>query len=115
MQIEINRIGMDDLPRLQEISRRTFVETFAAENSPENMRRYLDEQLSLAQLGAELATEGSRFYFASLDSTVIGYLKLNTGLAQTDPLRIDVSVLVGRAPCEAASRSECRTTPSCRG
>jgi ribosomal protein S18 acetylase RimI-like enzyme len=86
LQIEINRIGRDDLPRLQEISRRTFVETFAADNSPENMGHYLDEQLSLSQLGAELANEGSRFYFASLDGDVIGYLKLNTGQAQTEPL-----------------------------
>jgi ribosomal protein S18 acetylase RimI-like enzyme len=50
------------------------------------MQHYLDEKLSLAQLGAELATKGSRFYFASLDGDVVGYLKLNTGQAQTEPL-----------------------------
>src|SRR5690606_38691326 len=86
MKIEVDRIGMEDLPRLQEMSRRTFVETFAADNSPENMRRYLDEQLSLSQLGAELANEGSRFYFASLDGDVVGYLKLNYGQAQSEPM-----------------------------
>lgn len=53
-------------------------------NSPENMRKYLENDLSTGRLLKEMATPGSRFYFAMSGEEVAGYLKLNSGDAQTD-------------------------------
>jgi ribosomal protein S18 acetylase RimI-like enzyme len=73
-----------DIPALQQISRQTFSETFAAHNTAENMRSYLEEQFSLDKLTTELNNPGSRFYFAVENDHPIGYLKLNSGNAQTE-------------------------------
>ncbi|MDR2919981.1 MAG: GNAT family N-acetyltransferase [Tannerella sp.] len=82
--IQIKRVTLNDIIQLQEISRRTFSETFAAVNTSENMAKYLEEGLSSAKLTAELNDKGSEFYFAMLDNRVIGYLKLNSGQSQTE-------------------------------
>ena len=72
------------LKQLRELSIQTFVDTFAADNTPENMQRYLSESLSETRLSEELANESSAFYFALDADKVIGYLKLNFGDAQTE-------------------------------
>ena len=74
----------DDLDRLVAIARETFVESFAAMNTEANMRAYIDEALTAERLAAELADEHSAFYLATLGEEVIGYLKVNTGTAQTE-------------------------------
>src|SRR5690606_31965079 len=62
----------------------TFAETFSATNAEENMNQYLEEGFSTEKLTAELNDPNSEFYFALLGRNVIGYLKLNTGEAQTE-------------------------------
>lgn len=82
--IEIRKVGLSDLHQLQAISRSTFVETFAAENSPKNMAKYLQEGFSKDRLIKELNDEGSQFHFAEIDGRVVGYLTVNTGGSQTE-------------------------------
>ena len=82
-KIAIEKIGLEAIEQLQIISKLTFIETFAAVNTKENMEQYLAENLSVDQLIVELNNPFSEFYFASLDNKVIGYLKINFGLAQT--------------------------------
>lgn len=53
-------------------------------NTPENMTQYLENDLSIDTLTAELNDTESRTYFAQLDGEIIGYLKLNVGVAQTE-------------------------------
>lgn len=53
------------------------------------MARYLKERLSGNRLGAEMNDPGSSFFFAELGGKVIGYMKLNTGNAQTEPMADD--------------------------
>lgn len=48
------------------------------------MSAYLEEGFSLEKLTTELQNPHSAFYIAALGSTVIGYLKVNTGPAQTE-------------------------------
>jgi ribosomal protein S18 acetylase RimI-like enzyme len=48
------------------------------------MKAYLEDGFSNAKLSAELDNPNSEFYFATLNNTVIGYLKINFGLAQTE-------------------------------
>lgn len=82
--IMIRPLNLTDVNALQQISRITFLETFAKINTEENMRKYLDESFSTMQLSEELGNSLSQFYFAELNNEVIGYLKLNTGQAQKE-------------------------------
>jgi ribosomal protein S18 acetylase RimI-like enzyme len=80
----IKKVTLQEINQLQEIGRQTFFETFAAGNTEENMKNYLEEGFSIQKLTAELENKNSEFYFAELDSNVIGYLKLNSGSSQTE-------------------------------
>lgn len=82
--ITIIRVGFPDLEALQKIGKITFEETFGAQNTPEDMEKYLQEKFSDEPLRSELGNPESAFYFAKMDDTVVGYLKLNSGSAQTD-------------------------------
>jgi len=82
--IEITTVNLEDIAVLQQIGKQTFSETFSPGNTEENMLKYLEEGFSLDKLEAELNNAYSQFYFAVIDGNVIGYLKLNTGNAQTE-------------------------------
>jgi ribosomal protein S18 acetylase RimI-like enzyme len=83
-EIVIKQATLDDVALLQQIGRQTFFETFAPHNSEVNMTKYLQERFALDRLTAELANPLSEFYCAWLNGRVIGYLKLNSGTAQTE-------------------------------
>lgn len=91
----IQKVTKNDIYQLQEISRQTFHETFAAVNTEENMQQYHDEALSIEKLTDEFNDENVEFYFATIDDHVIGYLKINFGLAQTE-LKEDNAVEIER-------------------
>jgi ribosomal protein S18 acetylase RimI-like enzyme len=84
VNIILNRATIIDINQLQQVSRQTFYETFAPVNTKENMRKYLEEELSIEKLTDELVNADSEFYFAILENKVIGYLKLNFGKSQTE-------------------------------
>lgn len=84
IDIEIQKLTLNDIDQLQEIGRRTFYETFSAANTEENMTKYLDEGFSIEKLTNELTNDNTEFYFAKLDNNVIGYLKLNFRQSQTE-------------------------------
>ena len=93
--IDIKRVTLKDIDQLQNIGRQTFSETFAAGNTEENMKEYLEEGFSIEKLTAELNDKNSEFYFATLGNKVIGYLKLNFGQSQTE-LKDDTSLEIER-------------------
>lgn len=80
----IQKITLNEVEALQAISRLTFYETFADVNTKENMSRYLENDLSLERLSAELNNLNSEFFFASLENEIIGYLKINYKSAQNE-------------------------------
>jgi len=82
--LKIKKVTLNDLKQLQNIARQTFYETFIAVNTEENVNKYLDESFSEAKLTAELNDLNSEFYFATNNDYIIGYLKLNFGLSQTE-------------------------------
>jgi ribosomal protein S18 acetylase RimI-like enzyme len=82
--ITLRKATLADSSHLQQIGRQTFHETFAASNSEQNMKTYLEEGFSLEKLTAELQNPDSAFYFAELGHAVIGYLKVNAGASQTE-------------------------------
>ena len=77
---------MDDLQTLQEVSIETFNETFKDQNSPENMKAYLERAFSLEQLERELSNRYSQFLFVYFDNEVAGYLKVNRNDAQSEKM-----------------------------
>ena len=83
-KIELIQINHNHIAALQQIGRQTFEETFAESNSAENMAIYLEEAYAYEKISAELNDPNSFFYFAMMDQDVIGYLKLNMGLSQTE-------------------------------
>jgi ribosomal protein S18 acetylase RimI-like enzyme len=82
--IYIEKVTLNDIDQLQKIGRETFYETFSAENTEENMTKYLEEGFSIEKLTVELNDKNSEFYFATHHNNVIGYLKLNFGQTQTE-------------------------------
>ena len=75
---------IEDLDILRTFSRQTFFETFAAMNTPKNMTSYLNEAFALEKIRSELSDRNVAFYFLYSDERLVGYLKLNEALAQTD-------------------------------
>ncbi len=75
----IRRAVSTDADLLAELGARTFSETFAADNTPEDMAAYLASSFSAAQLAAELADLRSVFLIAQIDNAAAGYAKLHAG------------------------------------
>jgi ribosomal protein S18 acetylase RimI-like enzyme len=93
--LEISLVKPCEINALQKISKETFIEAFSNQNSEENMRKYLEEYLSINQLTNEFMNSDSSFYFTRMDEKIIGYLKINFGVAQTD-FKEDNSIEVER-------------------
>ncbi|MEC5166402.1 ribosomal protein S18 acetylase RimI-like enzyme [Flavobacterium sp. PL11] len=82
--VAIQRITIKNLILLQEISIRTFTEAFSSTNNADNIAIYILEKFGLEQLTFEINNANSQFYFAFANDQVIGYIKLNSGDAQTE-------------------------------
>lgn len=83
-EISLRKIRLSEVESLQKISSLTFMETFSEVNSKEDMRKYLDENLSLEKLKSEIENPESEFYISEIGNRIVGYLKLNFGKAQTE-------------------------------
>lgn len=75
----IRHAGIDDAGLLAELGASTFNETFADDNSADNMAAYLADAFSHAQLSSELADPHSTFLIAEVDGIAVGYAKLHSG------------------------------------
>lgn len=89
MTVNITKCTLDDLLILQEISYETFTETFGHQNSPENMKAYLERAYNLMQLETELSNTSSDFFFIYFKNEIAGYLKVNTNDAQSEQMGND--------------------------
>lgn len=83
-EINIQSVFPHDVAMLRNIACATFLEAFAEDNTEENLKLYLDAQLSIEQLTVELKEADSEFYVALHKQEVIGYLKINFGVAQNE-------------------------------
>ena len=92
-QISVQKASIHDLESIKRIGKETFFETFAESNTESDMKKYLDENFSEEKLSSELTNNDSHFFMAMEGEAPIGYLKLNTGNAQTelqDPISIEI-------------------------
>ncbi|MCR4821275.1 MAG: hypothetical protein K5873_00190 [Treponema sp.] len=60
-KLVFKKCTIDDVPALTEIGVLTFKETFAAENTEEDMVKYLQEDFNEEKISAEVADKGSIF------------------------------------------------------
>jgi len=79
VQVTIRRANADDATLLAELGASTFKETFAADNTTEDMDAYLAAHFSVAQQTAELGHAASTFLIAEVDGKAAGYAKLHSG------------------------------------
>ncbi|WP_342388194.1 GNAT family N-acetyltransferase [Salinicoccus bachuensis] len=89
MNMTITRCTENDWKQLQEISHVTFDETFRAQNKPENMEAYLAQAFTEKKVKNELSEKDSQFFFIYAGDDHAGYLKINTGDAQTEEMGND--------------------------
>lgn len=89
MTIQWTKANLNDVQLLQELSIQTFNETFKDQNSPENMKAYLDKAFNLKQLEKEMTNDSSDFYFIYFNEELAGYMKMNTNDAQTENMGND--------------------------
>lgn len=80
---------MEDLQILQEVSIETFSDTFKDQNSPENMKAYLEKAYTSKKLEQELTNTSSQFFFIYLNAELAGYLKVNIDDAQSEEMDSD--------------------------
>lgn len=86
MSVTLTKCTTEDAEQILEIGYETFDETFKAQNTPENMKDYLDKAFNLPQIEKELANPESHFFFLYSKNELAGYLKVNTGEAQTEDM-----------------------------
>ncbi|MOA17172.1 Protease synthase and sporulation negative regulatory protein PAI 1 [compost metagenome] len=89
MTVKIVKCGLEDLQTLQRISIETFKDTFKEQNSPENIKFYLDRAFNSDQLKKELSHIHSEFFFICYDEHLAGYLKVNMNDAQSEKMGDD--------------------------
>ena len=76
MNFSIREATAADAALIADLSRQTFYDTFAAENTPENMQLFLDEQFTRGRLMMEVGRKGNTFLLAYSGTEVAGYVKL---------------------------------------
>jgi len=72
----IRRGTVVDAALLSELGARTFAETFAADNTPEDLAAYTTASFNVAQQTAELEDPASIFLIAEINGTAAGYARL---------------------------------------
>lgn len=81
--ITIRTAAPSDAALLAEIGAETFFDTFATQNTPENMETYLKGSFSPALQAAELEEAGAVFLIAEKDTEPVGYAKILVGSTET--------------------------------
>jgi ribosomal protein S18 acetylase RimI-like enzyme len=89
----VRRATADDNVLLAELGRQTFYETFARDNTPEDMAAYLASAFGPAIQAAELADPDTLFLLVEDHTQAVGYARLRNnrvipGITGTRPLEI---------------------------
>ena len=84
MSVVIRKVLPEEVAELKVISEDTFRETFAHDNTEDQLQGYFDTALSEEVLLDEITHEESRYFFILVDGEKAGFLKPNVGSAQTE-------------------------------
>ena len=75
----IRKVEIADVEVLAKLAKQTFRETFAHDNTEEQLQEYFEEAYSLRVLSAELENPESATYFIMHEEEIAGFLKVNWG------------------------------------
>jgi ribosomal protein S18 acetylase RimI-like enzyme len=79
MSLSIRPVLKEEARLIARISHQTFYDTFASDNRPEDMRKFLTEQFTLGKLILEVSDPANTFFVAEEHSSIAGYAKLRDG------------------------------------
>jgi len=82
--IRVRHASATDNSLLAELGARTFHDTFAKDNTPENMSAYLTASFSPKKQAAELSESSSVFLIVEVDGEVVGFARLKEGKPPTE-------------------------------
>jgi diamine N-acetyltransferase len=77
--LTVRRANLNDAGLLAELGARTFFDTFATDNSPEDMAAHLAASFNPAQQTLELNDPASTFFIAEVGGLAAGYALLHAG------------------------------------
>jgi len=76
MSLKVRYATTNDAKLIADISHQTFYDTFASENTSENMDKFLNEQFTKGKLMFEVGASENIFLLAYVNDEVAGYAKL---------------------------------------
>lgn len=85
---------INDAALLTDLSVTTFRQTFGEANSPQDMDKYIVEEMNCSKLSDELLDKDNLFFFAIINDLPIGYAKIRAAnhfpeLKSSNPLEIE--------------------------
>ncbi len=81
MTAVIRRASLADAESLGELAVRTFCDTFAADNTPEDVAAYLESAYTVTQLARDLADPAITTLVADADGALVAFAQLRAGAA----------------------------------
>jgi ribosomal protein S18 acetylase RimI-like enzyme len=84
MELTYTKCSLTDLQQLRQISEQTFVTAFEKDNDPNDFKNYIENAFALERIKEELSNADSDFFFVYSNNEILGYFKLNVGVAQSD-------------------------------
>jgi ribosomal protein S18 acetylase RimI-like enzyme len=109
MPVTIRHATEKDAALIADLSRQTFYETFAAQNTTADMEKFMQEQFTREALMAEVGAAGNLFLLAFLNEEPVGYARLRETkepvemeLARIYALAAAIGKGVGKALMEAS-------------
>lgn len=82
--LSLLKAAAKNLKQLQQLSAKTFIDTYAQFNTEEDMRNYIATEFSDDKLLADISSPYAAFYFAMEGNEPVGYIKVNYTPSQTD-------------------------------
>ena len=76
MKLDLRWADKDDALLVADLSRHTFYETFAPDNTEADMNQFMNEQFTRGRLMMEVGARGNDFLLAYDGEEAVGYLKL---------------------------------------
>jgi ribosomal protein S18 acetylase RimI-like enzyme len=89
MGISIKLASKLDAEMIADLSRKTFHETFAHQNTKEDMDRFMNEQFTQAALMEEVGAKGNIFFLAFEGNETLGYVRLRESTNPTELGNVD--------------------------
>ncbi len=84
--LQIRLTESSELANLRALAEETFVQSFGHQNTIDDMKAYVGEAFTIDHITKEYHDPHSRFFFATMQEEVIGYLKINVESAQNESL-----------------------------